>query len=67
MSKGKHLTLNDRINIQIELNEGHSFREIAAGLGKDPSTISKEIARAYTENADKRVQPMSTRVNECSP
>lgn len=65
MSKGKHLTLNDRINIQIELNEGHSFREIAAGLGKDPSTISKEI-RAHIQKMRTSAFNPCQRVNECS-
>ena len=40
---GKHLTFSDRVYIEQELMQGSSFRDIAAGLGKDPSTISKEI------------------------
>lgn len=40
---GKHLTFSDRVYIEQELMQGSSFRNIAAGLGKDPSTISKEI------------------------
>ena len=43
MPKGKHLTLDDRQSIQIGLHEGLTFREIARNIGKDPSTISKEI------------------------
>ena len=43
MSKGKHLTLDDRQSIQVGLHEGRSFQEIAREIGKDPSTISKEI------------------------
>lgn len=39
----KHLTLNDRIDIQMGLKEKLSFNEISKKLGKDPSTISKEI------------------------
>ena len=40
---GKHLTFSDRVYIEQELMQGSSFRNIAAKLGKDPSTISKEI------------------------
>ena len=39
---GKHLTFSDRVYIEQELMQGSSFRNIAAGLGKDPSPISKE-------------------------
>ena len=43
MPKGKHLTLDDRQSIQIGLHEGLSFKEIALNIGKDPSTVSKEV------------------------
>lgn len=39
----KHLTLNDRIFIENELNKGTSFKDIARFLCKDPTTISKEV------------------------
>ena len=38
---GKHLTFSDRVYIEQELMQGSSFREIAAGLGKDPSTACR--------------------------
>ena len=38
-----HLTLSDRIYIESELNIGSTFKSIAGFLGKDPSTISKEV------------------------
>lgn len=41
--KFKHLTLDDRITIQKALKEGKTFVEIGRLLGKDPSTISKEV------------------------
>ena len=41
--KYKHLTLDDRITIQKALKEGQTFVEIGALLGKDPSTVSKEV------------------------
>ena len=37
----KHLTLEDRIFIQNELNKGTTFKDIARFLCKDPTTISK--------------------------
>ncbi len=39
----KHLTLEDRIYIEDELNRGTTFKDIAKFLCKDPTTISKEV------------------------
>lgn len=39
----KHLTLENRIYIENELNKGTSFKDIARFLCKDPTTISKEV------------------------
>jgi len=39
----KHLTLDQRIEIEKVLTENKSFSAIAKLIGKDPSTISKEI------------------------
>lgn len=41
--KGKHLTLEDRYEIQKGLREHRSFREMADMIGCSPDTISKEI------------------------
>lgn len=43
MPNSKHLTLDDRSYIHSCLSAGHSFRQIAKYLDKDPSTISKEV------------------------
>ena len=43
MAKNTHLTLSDRISIEVGLREQKSFSAIAAELGKDPTTISKEV------------------------
>lgn len=43
MAKNTHLTLSDRIAIEVSLRERKSFSAIAEELGKDPTTISKEI------------------------
>lgn len=42
-----HLTLTDRTYIEQELVRGSSFTDIAKVLGKDPSTISKEVKLHY--------------------
>lgn len=41
----KHMTLDDRIFIEKGLEQQHSLRSIALQLGKDPTTISKEIKK----------------------
>ena len=41
--KGKHLTLEDRIKIQEGIENGKSKVDIAKTIGKDPSTVGKEI------------------------
>ena len=43
MSANKHLTLDNRYDIQHSLDDGFSFKAIALKLGKDCSTISKEV------------------------
>ena len=43
--KQKHLTQDDRVAIQAGLTEGKSIRSIALGIGKDPTTVSKEIRK----------------------
>ena len=42
---GKHLTLEDRIEIQECLTHGMTFKAIGKRLGKDQTTISKEVKR----------------------
>ena len=52
----KHLTFEDRIEIQDCLFHGVSFKGIARRIGKDPTTVSKEVKKhiqvipARTEN-----------------
>ena len=41
----KHLTLENRIYIEEQLNRGASFKDIARFLCKDPSTISREVKK----------------------
>ena len=39
----KHLTFEQRVDIEKGLTENKSFAEIGRTIGKDPSTISKEV------------------------
>ena len=41
--KYKHLTLDDRIEIQECLNKGMTFKAIGKRISKDPTTVSKEV------------------------
>jgi len=43
--KNKHLTLEDRMEIQECLNHGVTFKATAARIGKDQTTVSKEVKR----------------------
>ena len=47
-TKNKHLTLEEREEIQACLACGVSFKAIAARIGKDPTTVSKEIKKHIT-------------------
>lgn len=60
--KNKHMTLEDRIEIQECLSKGMTFKAIAARISKDPTTVSKEVklhSKAYTNSF--------VRTDECCP
>lgn len=60
MGKHKHLTLDDRYAIQHGLDGRESFKQIAEKIGKDPSTISKEVQKHYIiEESGGRGRPFS--------
>ena len=44
-SKYKHLTLDNRLELQDHLLHGMSFKDSAKRLGKDPTTIAKEVQK----------------------
>lgn len=46
--KNKHLTLDDRIEIQDCLNHEMTFKKIAARINKDQTTVSKEVKKHLT-------------------
>lgn len=48
MPANSHLTFDERLTIETSLKDRMKFAEIARTLGKDPSTISKEI-RSHTQ------------------
>ena len=63
MAKNAHLVLDDRATIEVRLRERASFTEIGRELGKDPSTISKEV-RLHTQTVRKdSFNPCSKRNN----
>ena len=43
--KRKHLTLADRIQIERGLDSNKNFTEIGKEIGKDPTTVSKEVRK----------------------
>lgn len=43
--KNKHMTIHERIKIQIGLESRHSFKQIAEDTGKDCTSISREVRR----------------------
>lgn len=45
MTHYHQLTIEERETVQTGLWQGHSIREIAWGLGRNPSTISRELQR----------------------
>lgn len=45
--KNKHLTLNERLEIESSLIQGKSFKEIGRNLNKHCTTISREIKNHY--------------------
>ena len=63
MPKNSHLTLSDRISIEVALKEERSFKEIARMLNKDPTTISKEVRKH--RRAIEKVSPHCTRQGAC--
>lgn len=45
MAKGTHITLEQRDTILIEIKKGATLNEIAQKIGKDPTSVSKEIRK----------------------
>ncbi|MBP5592979.1 MAG: IS30 family transposase [Clostridia bacterium] len=60
--KNKHMKLDDRIEIQECLCKGMSFKAIAKRIGKDPTTISKEV-----KLRSKDYRNSFTKIDDCCP
>ena len=45
----KHLTFEQRVDIEKGLTENKSFAEIGRIIGKNPSTISKEVRLTHIQ------------------
>ena len=65
MAKNTHLTLEDRIIIEVSLKNGESFAEIGRKLEKDPPTISKEVRNHIKIVRNKSYNPCANRAS-CS-
>jgi transposase, IS30 family len=50
--KSKHMTLDDRIEIQTCLDRGMTFKAIAKRIAKDQTTVSKEVKKHLTVNTN---------------
>ena len=59
----KHMTMDQRIIIEKGLDQGSSIRSIALQLGKDPTTISKEIKKHRTIQEH---SPFNESKNKCA-
>ena len=55
----KHLTLEERTEIQNCLFQGVTFKAIARRIGKDPTTVSKEVK--------KHIQVIPARIENAAP
>ena len=55
--KFKHLTLDQRIDIQECLFKGMSFKQIAKRIGKDQTTVSKEVKKHLVVKPDAKGAP----------
>ena len=47
---GKHLTISQRIIIEKGLGDHESFKAIATRIGKDPTTVAKEVKNHIFES-----------------
>ena len=62
MATKKHMTLEDRITIETSLKNKESFQTIADRIGKNPTSVSREI-RSHL--VFRRVGAMNRNYNAC--
>lgn len=53
--KNKHMTFDERHEIQMCLDHGMTFKAIAARIDKDQTTVSKEVKKHITVNPEEPV------------
>lgn len=58
---GKHLTLEQRIAIQVGLERGQSINAIARGIGKTPRTVVREVKQRRERHDEKRYGRINNR------
>ncbi len=61
MAKNAHLTFDERQTIEVSLRDNLKFKEIGEILGKDPSTISKEVRNHYKVVEKRTYNPCANR------
>ena len=68
-NKYKHLTEDERMNLEVMLRNGATFKIIASALGKDPCTISREVRhhRILVENGFTNYDEQNNVINESCP
>ena len=65
--KNKHLSFDDRLEIEKSLKEGLSFKKIGKKLNKNCTTISKEIKNHIIyKNTGAMGRPFSNCINRCN-
>ena len=62
--KGRHLSYDEREEICASLRDNLSFKEIGLMLGRDPSTISKEVKKRWYAVPFKGME--NVRENRCA-
>lgn len=62
-AKNKHLSREDRHEIQNGLDNGHSFKQIGRDIGKDCTSISKEVRNNSTPTTK---TGYNSKFNECA-
>lgn len=79
MATFKQLNFNDRLSIEIGLKNNYSFKFIANQIGKDPTTVSKEIrahlifkqsgayGRAFNDCSNRKDCRLVGMCDSCSP
>ena len=63
MAKQKHLTLSMRIEIEQGLNLGKSFKQLGRELGKDNTTIAKEVKH---RRQFRQIGKCGSKFNDCA-